>query len=342
MAPAIPLDSVVLVTGVNGFIGSHIADQFLQAGYKVRGTVRKASKADGLKALWEKKYGPGQFEVVEVPEMAVKGAFDEAVKGVSGICHAAYNLSWTPDPNVLIPEVHTTITELLRSAAAEPSVKRFIYTSSISACWTAVPNEEIKIDENTWDEESIKKAWAPPPYTLERSHIVYSAGKVMSEQTVWKFVKEQRPNFVVNSILPNMNWGAVLDPSQPASTSSQGSSSNFIPMLYLGDPQFAQMFPPQYYINVKDDARLHVAALTFEDVANERIFAMADKFTWNEVMRVLRKLRPDHKFIEDFTDEKDRDLSTVPNQRGAELLKRMGRPGYTSLEETLADNISAL
>lgn len=31
---------------------------------------------------------------------------------------------------------------------------------------------------------------------------------------------------------------------------------------------------------MKDDARLHVAALTFEDVANERIFAMADKFTW--------------------------------------------------------------
>lgn len=59
-------------------------------------------------------------------------------------------------------------------------------------------------------------------------------------------------------------------------------------------------------------------------------------------MRVLRKLRPDHKFIEDFSDEKDRDLSTVPNQRGAELLRRMGRPGYTSLEETLADNISGL
>jgi hypothetical protein len=59
-------------------------------------------------------------------------------------------------------------------------------------------------------------------------------------------------------------------------------------------------------------------------------------------MRVLRKLRPDHKFIEDFSDGKDRDLSTVPNQRGAELLKRMRRTGYTSLEETIADNISGL
>jgi len=262
MASAIPINSVVLVTGVNGFIGSHVADQFLQAGYKVRGSVRKAPKADGLKTFWDKKYGQGKFEVVEVPEMAVKGAFDEAVKGmllrhtdlrsrtyngvgVSGICHVAYNLSWTPDPNVLIPEVHTTITELLRSAAAEPSVKRFVYTSSICACWTAVPNKEIKIDENAWDEEALEKAWAPPPYTIERSPTVYAAGKITSEQAVWKFVKEQKPNFVVNSILPNINWGAVLDPSQPASSSSKGSSSNFISMLYLGNAQFAQMFPPR-------------------------------------------------------------------------------------------------
>ena len=261
MAPAIPLNSVVLVTGVNGFIGFHVADQFLRAGYNVRGSVRKASKADGLKAFWDKKYGEGTFEVVEVPEMSVKGAFDEAVKGtfvrlnflstayngvgVSGICHVAFNLSWTPDPNVLIPEVHTTITELLRSAAAEPSVKRFVYTSSICACWTTIPNKEIKIDENTWDEASLEKSWAPPPYTIERSPIVYAAGKVKSEQTIWKFVKEQKPSFVVNSILPNINFGSVLDPSQPASSSTQGSSSNFIPMLYFGNTQFVQMFPPR-------------------------------------------------------------------------------------------------
>ena len=127
-------------------------------------------------------------------------------------------------------------------AAAEPSVKRFVYTSSICTCWTAVPNKEIKIDENTWDDDPLEKAWAPPPYTLERSPLVYAAGKVTLEQAVWKFVKEQKPDFVVNSILPNINWGAVVDPSQPASSSSQGSSSNFIPMLYLGNTQYAQMF----------------------------------------------------------------------------------------------------
>ena len=38
---------------------------------------------------------------------------------------------------------------------------------------------------------------------------------------------------------------------------------------------------------------------------------------------MLRKLRPDHKFIKDCSDEKDQDLSTRPNQRGEELLQRM-------------------
>lgn len=55
------------------------------------------------------------------------------------------------------------------------------------------------------------------------------------------------------------------------------------------------------------------------------------------MINMLRKLRPDHKFIKDCTDEKDQDLSTRPNQRGEELLQRM-----VPLEETIVDNISAL
>ena len=64
-------------------------------------------------------------------------------------------------------------------------------------------------------------------------------------------------------------------------------------------------------------------------------------FCCSEVMRVLRKLRPNHKFIKGFSDEKDRDLLKVLNQRVAELL-RNGRTRYTLLEKRLADNISGL
>lgn len=73
--------STVLVTGVNGYVGSYTADQLLLAGYKVRGTVRDASRTQWVLELFDKKYGPGKFERVVVPRMDVEGAWEEAIKG---------------------------------------------------------------------------------------------------------------------------------------------------------------------------------------------------------------------------------------------------------------------
>jgi nucleoside-diphosphate-sugar epimerase len=93
MAPAIPKDSLVLVTGVNGWLGSHVADQFLQAGYRVRGTTRDLKKAEALKEFWEKQYGPDKLELVVVKDMSHDGAFDEAVKGTySSFSHPAMHI----------------------------------------------------------------------------------------------------------------------------------------------------------------------------------------------------------------------------------------------------------
>jgi nucleoside-diphosphate-sugar epimerase len=75
-------DQIVLVTGVSGFLASHVADQFLQAGYKVRGTTREVSKVDSIKKAFDSKYGEGRLEVVAVPDITLDGAFDEAVKGI--------------------------------------------------------------------------------------------------------------------------------------------------------------------------------------------------------------------------------------------------------------------
>jgi nucleoside-diphosphate-sugar epimerase len=78
---AVPKGSTVLVTGANGLLGSHIADQFLAYGYKVRGTVRDLEKSSWLADVFVKNYGKGSFVLVKVPDMAAKSAFDEAAKG---------------------------------------------------------------------------------------------------------------------------------------------------------------------------------------------------------------------------------------------------------------------
>ncbi len=78
---ALPKGSLVLVTGANGWIASHVVDQLLQAGFNVRGTSRDASKAEWLQDYVAETYGTQRFEVAVVPDMSVEGAFDDAVKG---------------------------------------------------------------------------------------------------------------------------------------------------------------------------------------------------------------------------------------------------------------------
>lgn len=81
MTSVIAPRSTVLVTGVNGYIASHVVDRLLESGFNVRGTIRDAQKAVGLLKLWEVKFGPGRVELVVVKDMAAAGAFDSAVQG---------------------------------------------------------------------------------------------------------------------------------------------------------------------------------------------------------------------------------------------------------------------
>ena len=99
----------------------------------------------------------------------------------------------------------------------------------------------------------------------------------------------------------------------------------------------------EYFVDVRDNARLHVAALTDADIHNERIFAFAEPFNWNDILRILRKLRPNHEFPPDSEND-ERDLSVVASHARAEeiLLKNFGQKGFTPLEETLEANIAHL
>ena len=94
-------------------------------------------------------------------------------------------------------------------------------------------------------------------------------------------------------------------------------------------------------VNVKDTARIHVAALLDPDVESERILAFAYPYNWNEVLATLRKIYPDKKFPADIENE-PRDLSKLDNSRGAALLKAFGRTGFTGLEETIRENTENL
>ena len=98
----------------------------------------------------------------------------------------------------------------------------------------------------------------------------------------------------------------------------------------------------EYFVNVADNARLHVAALTDPDIKNERLFGFAEPFNWNDILRVLRKLRPNHKFSPDLEDNVTDESVVEQHGRAEEVLKRNFGQGFRGLEETLEENIRHL
>jgi nucleoside-diphosphate-sugar epimerase len=85
MPTSLKSGSRILVTGTTGYIGAHVVDQFLQAGYVVIGTSRSAAKAENIRKYFEEKYGKGRFEIYEAGDLQEEGVFDDAVKGMLSI-----------------------------------------------------------------------------------------------------------------------------------------------------------------------------------------------------------------------------------------------------------------
>lgn len=112
----IPKGSWVLVTGATSYVASHIIKQFLERGYRVRGTVRNASDVSWIVNEAFKSYADtGDFKLIAVPDIGADHAFDEAIKGVSAILHVATVSSLSSDPNEVIPQTVAAATSILRN-----------------------------------------------------------------------------------------------------------------------------------------------------------------------------------------------------------------------------------
>ncbi|KAJ5900145.1 NAD(P)-binding protein [Penicillium taxi] len=334
---ALPIGSLVLVTGANGYIASHVVDQLLSFGYNVRGTVR--APKPWLNDLFEQKFGSGRFETVIIENLSNEELFHEACFDVDGILHTAADMSLNPDASEYIPNAVGTTINLLKVANRTPSVKRFVLTSSSSATYLPHPNVEgLVIDHDTWNIDVVQAAWSEQTPSHIKPHIVYSAMKMETERMAWKWYQANRPGFVFNTVLPPINFGRILSPEIP------GSTQAFVKGLLVGEGGIMSLFPPQWFVDVEDCARLHLVALLDPSVRDERIFAFAEPQNWNDVVAILKQLRPENTLIPNAPSVDVRDLTDVkPAKRAEELLKRFfGRSGWVTLEESLAAGIQGL
>jgi nucleoside-diphosphate-sugar epimerase len=322
--PTVPAGGLILVTGANGYVAGITVQVLLARGFRVRGTVRDVSKHS-----WMQSHYGANFSLVSVPEMSAPCAFDEAVKGVDGVAHIASNIKWVADPKDYIPELVQSAVGLLESASKESSVKSVVYTSSQASMIELTQfGTPYHITPSTYN-EACKVAWTlPPSEELPRKLLNYMCGKVEADQGCFRWVKENKPNFTFNVVVPNINFGTMVNPKETGFISSSG----LLQQLWLGQSGIVQLIPPEWYVDVEDCALLHAAVLTLDGVENERVLAFGARFGYNELLDIFKKVVPGRHFLDKV--EETPDIGTVENERGHELLKRMGKEnGFSSLEE---------
>ena len=162
----------------------------------------------------------GVFELVLVDDMAVDGAFDKAIKGrlsyrsleerfaniafcvskdVSGVCHVAIG-GFPVDSNVIDYTINST-KKLLEVASREPLVRRFVYTSSITAAFNQSFDGLLTVDENTWNRQVVEMLATPTPSSntsdpITRALTLYGASKILAE---WEIYTSNIGSMEVNS-----------------------------------------------------------------------------------------------------------------------------------------------
>lgn len=67
------------------------------------------------------------------------------------------------------------------------------------AAFFPVVDKVFTVTQESWFNEVVELAWAPPPYEPQRAMYAYAASKVQAEKGLWEFVRTGRPGFVLNT-----------------------------------------------------------------------------------------------------------------------------------------------
>ena len=255
----------VCVTGASGFIASHIVRELLEQGYLVKGTVRKEPKFYPF--LLELPGAAERLELVQADLLAV-GSYDQIIKGCEYVFHTAspYKVNVkNPQTDLVDPAVIGTET-ILESCMKSNSVKRLIFTSSITAI-TDEPDSSKTFTEKDWNTMS----------SLDRQPYHYS--KTLAEREAWDFIMRKKPAFDLVVINPVLVVGPSLTPS--LNTSNQ-IIRDIIKGVYpcIMDLNWG-------LVDVRDVAKAHILAMATES-AKGRYLCTAETMHMRDLVALLK------------------------------------------------------
>ena len=261
-----------LVTGVSGYVASWLAQDLLNQGYRVRGTVRNAAdeKRNGeLGALL-----PGVQLVAA--DLRDEEGWREAMDGVDWVFHVA-------SPQAVPTETDRTggavsgTEYVLAAAFAAPSVKKVVVTSSEAAIAYGYTRSKTLYTEDDWTDLSG-----------DAGRIDYFKSKTLAERLAWDMAGDPARN-PRNVPLATVCPGFILGPSL---VPWARYSLQTIKAIIDRTPPFS-FDMVSHSVDVRDVALMHIAVMEDPSTNGHRHFCFGITAEMVETPRTIRRLYRD-------------------------------------------------
>jgi nucleoside-diphosphate-sugar epimerase len=260
----------VLVTGISGFIGSHVALALLNAGYEVRGSLRDMRLTQMLARAGA---DIGRLECVRLDLLDDSG-WTEAMAGCRYLQHVASPLAIrAPRDRELMIRPAVDGTRRALEAALEANVERIVLTSSVSSI--SYGHDPVEGDVYT---DADWSATGGPDVTA------YSESKTRAELEAWSIMEENGRRHDLAVINPTIVLGPLLG-------SDLGTSAKLVRVLLDGRAPLAPRMSFNV-VDVRDIAALHLNAMTHPRAGGHRHIANAGPASLLELAAALRPAFP--------------------------------------------------
>ncbi|KAK4975652.1 hypothetical protein LTR66_010923 [Elasticomyces elasticus] len=175
-------------------------------------TFRDLQRCGWLESFFSLKYGASHFSLVQVSDLAADHAFDAAAADCSGIAHVAAirGAFSATEPRAIIQAEITGALNVLTAAAQQPSIERVVFTSSFWAAYNPRAGVPYTLPEWTYNEAAIEAAWNSPQGQVATGQIIFSANKAQTDRAMWERMREHKPGFVFNVVVPATVFGRIL------------------------------------------------------------------------------------------------------------------------------------
>ncbi|MFL1380099.1 MULTISPECIES: NAD-dependent epimerase/dehydratase family protein [unclassified Nocardiopsis] len=256
-------NDLCLVTGASGYLASWLVKDLLEAGYRVRGTVRRADDSERNRTLRELLPG---VELVAADLRSPDG-WDEAVDGVRWVFHVASPQAVATEKNRTEGAVAGT-EYLVRAALGSPSVRKIVLTGSVAA--VAYGTDKRRYDEDDWTDLD------GPAGKMD-----YFRSKTLAERKAWELVDDPQAN-PRGVPLATVNPGFILGPTlvpwgRYSMQALQDQAEGRSPLLDM----------EMDAVDVRDCARMHIAVMADPAADGRRHLAMSMKATAQEQAELI-------------------------------------------------------